>query len=70
MKRITKHAKNVKELATTIVGLIILSMSLILYFNNSIGIDILLIFIPCPIALIFSKDSLLFKNKKKKHEHE
>lgn len=65
-KTITQLWNNSKEIFTTVTGLALISLSVALYIKNFIGIDVLLIFLPCPIGLIFSKDSFFTKTKKKK----
>ena len=53
---------NTKEIFTTVEVYPISKRTL--YIKNFIGIDVLLIFLPCPIGLgIFSKDTPLKKRK-------
>lgn len=66
-KVITQLWFNSKEIFTTITGLSLISISMALYFKGFIGIDVLLVFLPCPIGLIFSKDSFFMRTKKKKN---
>ena len=51
-KTITQLWNNSKEIFTTVTGLALISLSVALYIKNFIGIDVLLIFLPCPIGLI------------------
>jgi len=58
---------NSKELATTITGISLVAICIALYIKGLVGLDVILIFMPCPIGLIFSKDSFFMRTKKKKN---
>ena len=66
-KTITQLWDNSKEIFTTVTGLALISISVALYIKGFVGLDVILIFMPCPIGLIFSKDSLFMRTKKKKN---
>lgn len=66
-KLITNLYENTKEIVTTITGISLICICVALYIKGFVGLDVILVFLPCPIGLIFSKDSFFMRTKKKKN---